>query len=135
MYEVVCCVDTAGEAVSDQVEAIAGLPHAAEEIHVTVLHVFGDNPAGASVTQVSSVRQAVDRLEAASIGTDVAEESGDPALMIRRTAERMDADLVCVGGRRRSPVGKALFGSVSQAVILGTDRPVLVSSPADGDEE
>lgn len=134
MYEVVLCVDSAGEAVPEQVDAIAGLPQAVAEIRVTVLHVFGDNPSGASATQVSSVRRTLDRLETAGIEANVAEESGDPASTIQRTAERLDADLVCVGGRRQSPAGKALFGSVSQAVILGTDRPVLVARPTMSDE-
>jgi nucleotide-binding universal stress UspA family protein len=35
--------------------------------------------------------------------------------------------------RRRSPVGKAMFGSVTQSVILGTDRSVLVCSGGDAD--
>ena len=36
------------------------------------------------------------------------------------------ADLLVIGARRRSPVGKALLGSVAQAVILEADLPVLV---------
>jgi nucleotide-binding universal stress UspA family protein len=135
MYEVVCCVDTGGDAVPKQVDAIAGLPGAAEGIHATVLHVFGDNPSGASATQVASVRRAVDRLEAAGIEAEVAEESGDPTATIERIAAEVDADLVCIGGRRRSPTGKALFGSVTQTVILGADRPVLVVDSAETDEE
>jgi nucleotide-binding universal stress UspA family protein len=36
------------------------------------------------------------------------------------------ADLLVIGARRRSPVGKALLGSVAQTVILQADLPVLV---------
>ena len=31
-----------------------------------------------------------------------------------------------IGARRRSPVGKALLGSVTQTLILDADIPVLV---------
>ncbi len=55
----------------------------------------------------------------ATLGSDVAEE-------ILETARELGAEYVVVGGRRRSPVGKALVGSVSQSVILDSDRPVVV---------
>jgi nucleotide-binding universal stress UspA family protein len=35
-------------------------------------------------------------------------------------------DLVVIGARRRSPVGKAFLGSVTQNIILDADVPVLV---------
>lgn len=31
------------------------------------------------------------------------------------------------GGRKWSPIGKAVFGTVTQSVIFETDRPVVVS--------
>jgi nucleotide-binding universal stress UspA family protein len=125
-YELALSVDESSDAVGKQIDAVRALPHAAESVHVTVLHVFEDNPSGASATQVSSVRRAVDGLEEAGIDHDIDEESGEPATVIQETAEQVDADTVCIGGRKRSPTGKVLFGSVTQAVILGADRPVLV---------
>lgn len=50
---------------------------------------------------------------------------GDPASELLRYAREVDARYVVVGGRKRSPVGKAVFGSVTQEVILNTDRPVV----------
>ncbi len=36
------------------------------------------------------------------------------------------AELLVIGARRRSPVGKALLGSLAQVLILDADIPVLV---------
>ena len=41
-------------------------------------------------------------------------------------AKKADAELLVIGARRRSPVGKALLGSVTQTLILDADIPVLV---------
>ena len=40
--------------------------------------------------------------------------------------DRLGADLLVIGARRRSPVGKALLGSVAQTIILEANVPVLV---------
>ncbi|WP_129113846.1 universal stress protein [Halegenticoccus tardaugens] len=50
---------------------------------------------------------------------------GDPAEEIRSYAEEVTARYIVVGGRRRTPTGKALFGSVTQRVILTASVPVL----------
>lgn len=50
---------------------------------------------------------------------------GDAATEIVEEADRIDARYIVVGGRRRSPVGKAMFGSISQSVILNSERPVV----------
>jgi nucleotide-binding universal stress UspA family protein len=39
---------------------------------------------------------------------------------------KVDADLLVIGARHRSPVGKALMGSITQTLILEADLPVLV---------
>jgi nucleotide-binding universal stress UspA family protein len=41
-------------------------------------------------------------------------------------ADEVGAELLVIGARRRSPVGKALMGSVAQTVILEARVPVLV---------
>jgi len=51
---------------------------------------------------------------------------GDPAVSIEQHAEAIEPRFIVIGGRKRSPVGKAVFGSVSQSVILNTRRPVVV---------
>ncbi|MFD1600894.1 universal stress protein [Halobellus rarus] len=109
-----------------QTNAIEDMVETATGAEVFILHVFGDNPEGASVQQVEAVREASDRLEEAGVDVQLLEASGSPADEILRYADEQDVDQICVGGRKRSPAGKALFGSVTQDVILGTHRPVLV---------
>ena len=44
----------------------------------------------------------------------------------------VDAELLVIGARRRSPVGKLFLGSVTQSIILHADVPVLVvKAPAE----
>ncbi len=53
----------------------------------------------------------------------------DVGAEVVRVAQARDADLVVVGVRHRSPVGKALMGSVSQRVLLDATCPVLAVKP------
>lgn len=128
MYEVLLGVDGDEDRAVAQAAAVADLP-GATEVRATLLHVFGENPSGASVAQVAAVRRARERLEAAGVTVELQEASGDPAAEIIEAAADLDADMVVVAGRKRTPTGKVLFGSVTQGVVLGTDRPVLVCSP------
>ena len=53
---------------------------------------------------------------------------GEPAESIIDYAAEINARYIVLGGRGRSPAGKALFGSVAQSVILGAEAPVVVTS-------
>ena len=58
-----------------------------------------------------------------SMGADV----GDQVLAV---ADEVSADLVVIGLRRRTPVGKLLMGSVAQRVLLGAECAVLAVKPS-----
>lgn len=53
----------------------------------------------------------------------------DVAGAVLDAAEQLDAKLVVVGLRRRTPVGKLLMGSVAQRILLGASCPVLSVKP------
>lgn len=128
MYRIVVGVDEDEDRAKACARAVVDMPGDPEEKRVWLLHSFVDNPSGASATQVHSVREAADALDEAGIESEVTERSGDPAAALLDTAAEVDADVIVVAGRKRSPTGKALFGSTTQAVILDADRPVLVAN-------
>jgi nucleotide-binding universal stress UspA family protein len=127
MYHVVIGVDDDEERGMACARAVADLPGDPDEKKVTVFHSFTNNPSGASATQIHSVRTVADYFDERGIDYEVTESSGDPADAILDVAEEEEADLIVLSGRKRSPAGKALFGSVTQAVILHADRPVMVA--------
>lgn len=56
--------------------------------------------------------------------------TGDTAEAILRLATKAGAELLVIGARRRSPVGKLILGSVTQTLILEAEMPVLVVKAA-----
>jgi nucleotide-binding universal stress UspA family protein len=54
----------------------------------------------------------------------------DVAEAVLSAAEDCSADVIVVGVRHRTPVGKLLLGSVAQRVILDAPCPVLAVKPA-----
>lgn len=144
MYHVLIPVDTDEQRVSAQIETLRSLPADPDDLSVTVLHVLEEidtvpDEGGAtfiddlneSLSEIRDVPDTVslveDRLEADGIAVDRAELVGDAAGGIGQVASDIDADAILLGGRKRSPVGKALFGSVSQQVIIDADRPVIIA--------
>lgn len=53
------------------------------------------------------------------------ERSRDAAGDLVEAAARLEADVVVVGMRRRSPTGKLLLGSDAQRIILDSPAPVV----------
>lgn len=62
--------------------------------------------------------------EEAGIDYEIRGAIGEHADEIVRLATDTDSDLVIVGGRGRSPTGKAIFGSIGQKVMLAAPCPV-----------
>ena len=50
---------------------------------------------------------------------------GPPVDSILDVADNIDARYLVIGGRKRSPAGKAVFGSVTQSVLLDATCPVV----------
>ncbi|KAA1429069.1 universal stress protein [Nocardioides antri] len=62
----------------------------------------------------------------------VVERTDDASDDLVDVAEEVDADLIVIGLRRRSPVGKLILGSNAQRVLLDAPCPVLTVKPRTG---
>lgn len=72
----------------------------------------------------STIRDLEDHLSATGVDIEVRGAIGDHGESIVELAESVGADRVIVGGRKRSPTGKAVFGSTAQEVLLNAPCPV-----------
>lgn len=139
---------TIAVALDDSAEGRAALMHAAQEARfahtaLAVLHVLDGNasPGHAQLTgdqQAEAVRRRVEQtlVDAGESGLDWAvhtatDEEGRAAALVSLT-EQVGAELLVVGSRRRTPIGKFLLGSTVQRVVLDSPVPVLVvKAPVD----
>ncbi|MFE7223985.1 universal stress protein [Nocardioides sp. NPDC057577] len=55
---------------------------------------------------------------------------GDPSDTVVQVAQRLDARLIVLGLRARTPVGKLVFGSTAQRILLDATCPVLAVKPS-----
>ncbi|GAA4286111.1 universal stress protein [Georgenia daeguensis] len=72
-----------------------------------------------------------DLLDDADIAYDIRQlrRSDDVAQSLVATAEEVEAELIVIGLRRRSPVGKLVLGSNAQRILLDAPCPVLAVKP------
>ncbi|APX97507.1 universal stress protein [Natronorubrum daqingense] len=146
MYRVLAPIDSDEPRTRAQIEAIRDLPEAAESVRVDLLHVHEEIDAPGDEAGTSYIRElneriedlqgtpdtvgiAVEELENAGIEAEIHDITGEPVSAILEVAEEFDVDAIVVGTRSQTPVGKVVFGSVAQGVIIDSDRPVLVATP------
>ncbi|WP_436348732.1 universal stress protein [Natronorubrum sp. FCH18a] len=128
MKTILLSIDTDVERAKEQVESLTSLPLEADQTRVVVYHVFRGDDDGANAANLKSVTAAVERLEEAGFTVEIAQSSGDASRAILEKAAAIDADVISLARRKRSPTGKALFGSVTQDIALKSDCPVLLST-------
>lgn len=68
---------------------------------------------------------AAEAVEDTSLNAEPVGIVGDPADEVVAYAEENNASYIVIGGRKRSPVGKALFGSVTQSILLNASLPTV----------
>ena len=88
-------------------------------------------PVSAALADEDGVRDLAARARAAGVDLEVRQDAhaGDLADEVVRVAAAIDASVIVIGLRRRSPVGKLLMGSTAQRILLDADRPVLAVKP------
>ena len=120
---------------------------------MTIVVAYADTPPGhaavaAAVAEASRAREAVVLVPAVrgdqapdvavvearwpDIAGRVEVERGDlddPSDTVVQVAQRRDARLVVLGLRARTPVGKLVFGSTAQRILLDATCPVLAVKP------
>ncbi|MGQ3328722.1 MULTISPECIES: universal stress protein [Halorubrum] len=139
---VMLAVGTEDEARTERLaeEAIAVAEPAGAEIVLT--HVFADeefeevrsrlgvdeasegSTPDAVAERHTTTRTLSKALTEAGVSHSIRGAVGDHADEVVEAASAVGADRVLVGGRRRSPTGKAVFGSVAQEVLLSSPCPV-----------
>ncbi|GGF57441.1 universal stress protein [Marmoricola endophyticus] len=108
----------------------ARLAQADDEQLVLVNATRGESLVDRRYAHEDEVAELVGRWQAAGVRIDVRRDLvADVAEAVLDAAEETGARLVVVGVRRRSPVGKALLGSVAQRLILDAECPVLAVKP------
>lgn len=115
--------DTAGHAAFEH-----GLAEAQSlgETLVVVNATKGDALVDDSWSTSTEWQQVQQRLEASGLDFEVRRPMGaDIADLVLAVAEEVDADLIVVGLRKRTPVGKLILGSVAQRILLDAGAPVL----------
>ena len=127
---------TIAVAQNDSAEGQAALLHAASEAvfqHSTlaVLHVLDHTERDAD-QRVATVEAAVGRQLSEGGFADLdwalhtATDEDSRATALVELTEKVGADLLVLGSRRRTPIGKFLLGSTVQRVVLDSPVPVLV---------
>ncbi|NKE37222.1 universal stress protein [Natronococcus sp. JC468] len=128
MTNVLVCVDTDVERARKQANSIVELPLQTDEVEIELYHVFRASDEDADAGNLNSVATANELLEKAGFSVTVSQSSGDATRNILDRATEIDADVISLAGRKRSPTGKVLFGSVTQDVVLKSGRTVLLST-------
>lgn len=139
--------DRAAWAIREAARLATGLDEPLHAVHVlteseleaTMADSNGDAPpfgavrsdAGGVASAAVSNALAPERGDGLGVDVETVGLVGDPATELVEYATHVDASLIVVGGRKRSAIGKALFGSVTRDVLFEAEPPVVTCLDAD----
>lgn len=139
MYRILLPVDSNEESALMTAKTVENLPGQVDELAVTILNIHEPVEVSSSEGgQISSeewydetdfpksVKEVAAYLEELGTPVEMRREHAEPAETIIKVANEVEADQIVMTGRKHSPVGKVLFGSVTQSVLLNADVPVNV---------
>lgn len=140
MFRILIPVDESEERAIAACEYAASFPEATDAVEITLLNVQEEFEVPGEYGKIESkdlyneenfpesAKQSYDYLEDRGVARSLRREHGKPTERIIGVAEEIDADTIVMGGRKHSTVGKLVFGSVAQKVVLKCDRPVTIVS-------
>jgi nucleotide-binding universal stress UspA family protein len=87
----------------------------------------GDSYADAGFAPEDELAAVREELERSNVRFEVRQlmRGADPSDEVLSAAAAAGADLIVIGIRRRTPVGKLILGSTAQEILLQADCPVL----------
>lgn len=130
---------------SERAELVVGEAEALAEAFSDTVHVVYSLTRSEFVdlgrTSMEESGEMIDMEQIREVATDIAAEPaatlnvpaeavglvGEPAERVVEYADEQDARYIVVGPRKRSPTGKAVFGSVAQSVLLNAGCPVVTT--------
>jgi nucleotide-binding universal stress UspA family protein len=116
------------DAYSDELVVLHVVPEDDFESYQTELSDLGGGDYSVTQEQQSAARHA-ERIVQSAFGTvdDIQTEGrvGTPEEEILTISRTLEPRYLVIGGRRRTPVGKAVFGSTTQTVLLESQYPVV----------
>lgn len=141
MYSIVLPVDGDKKRAKRATTVVQSLPGLDRDAKVHVLNVFEsidarDDSGGPGLDAEElyersrappTVEEVESTLTEAGLDVHTHRRLGEPAEEIIDFVDEIDADHVVMAGRSRTPVGKIIFGSVAQQVLLHAPVPVTLA--------
>ena len=114
-----------GYVASQEGRAALSAAIAEAALRKTALQIMGPVAGEASAEAESDIREAIADAAAAGVQATLRPNEGiDAADVMIDASYEEDVELIVIGVRRRSPVGKLFLGSTAQRVILEAGCPV-----------
>ncbi|MGO3324968.1 universal stress protein [Gordonia sp. (in: high G+C Gram-positive bacteria)] len=91
---------------------------------------LGSSGRGTLVVDADEIAQVQERLAVSGVRFEIRQQIGAvPAEELLRAMDDPNAEILVIGMRRRTQVGKLLLGSTSQYLLIECAKPVMVVKP------